>query len=152
MQVSDGSSTDEITFRVKVEPINDDAPVITTASSINHPENDTSAIILSAIDPDESPSLSWHITSGDDISKFNLTSGGSLTFTSQQYNDFEANNSYNSNNEFTFTAQVTDQNGQSDSKVFTIIVVDENEAPVIQQPNPLVVTMFEDNSSSFNPI
>ena len=78
VQVSDGSSTDEITFRVKVEPINDDAPVITTASSINHAENDTSAIILSAIDPDESPSLSWSITSGDDISKFNLTLGGSL--------------------------------------------------------------------------
>ena len=85
------------------------------------------------------------------MNKFNLSTGGNLTFVSQQYNDFEANNSYNSNNEFTFTAEVTDQNGQSDSTVFTIIVVDENEAPVIQQPNPLVVTMFEDNSSSFNP-
>ena len=40
VRVSDGSSTDEITFRVKVEPINDDAPVITTASSINHAENE----------------------------------------------------------------------------------------------------------------
>ena len=54
VQVSDGSSTDEITFRAKVEPIDDDAPVITTASSINHAENDTSAITLSATDPDQS--------------------------------------------------------------------------------------------------
>lgn len=152
IRVSDQSgASDEITFRVKVEPINDDAPTITSNTSINHQENDTSSITLSASDPDEDPQLTWSITGGDDAGKFDITSGGELSFVSDDDIDYEANNSYNSSNVYSFRAQVTDQNGQFDSEIITITVVDLNEAPVIQQPDPYQVTMFEDNASSFSP-
>ena len=151
VQVSDGSATDEITFRVIVTPVNDDPPSITSSSSISHLENDTTAITLTADDPDENPTLTWSLNGGDDVGIFDLTSSGVLTFINPLENDFEGNNSYNSNNVFSFTANVIDENGQSDSESFTLTVDDVNEAPLIQQVDPIVVSMFEDNASSFNP-
>ena len=152
VQVSDGSATDEITFRVKVGPVNDDPPAITSSTSISHLENDNNAITLTAEDPDENPTLTWSFNGGDDVGIFDLTSSGVLTFINSLENDFEGNNSYNSNNVFSFTAKVTDENGQSDSKSFTLTVDDVNEAPLIQQVDPIVVSMFEDNASSFSPL
>ena len=55
------------------------APVITTTSPVETPENGTAAATLEATDADDDP-ISWSKTGGADATRFALTDAGVLTF------------------------------------------------------------------------
>ena len=155
--VDDRGGVDEITFRVKVNPVNDDDPVITYQGvvvtdpvlALTLDENSVNSILLSAHDFDDGAVLAWSLSGGNDESSFSIvTSTGELQFLSSLDIDFEASSSYDGDSIFEFAVTVSDENGQSDSQDYTLSVLDLNEAPIIS-PTSLVVVMDEDNATSF---
>ena len=63
----------------KVDGSANTAPVITTTSPVETPENGTAVATLAATDADDDP-ITWTKTGGADTARFALTSAGVLTF------------------------------------------------------------------------
>ena len=153
----DRGGVDEITFRVVINPINDDDPVIThqnmvvtdSVLELTMDENSANSVMLTAYDYDDGSALTWTLSGGDDASLFTINAGtGELQFLSSLDIDFEAFSSSDGDSVFEFSVTVTDENGQSDSQDYSLSILDLNEAPVIS-PSSLVVVMYEDDPSSF---
>ena len=112
------------------------APVITSSATASVAENTTDVLTVTAMDADmPTQSLSFSIVGGADQSKFDITSGGVLTFKSAP--DFEnpadaGTNPPNPDNIYQVTVQVSDGNGGTATQPITITVTDENDVtPVV---------------------
>jgi hypothetical protein len=120
--VSDGTESTTQNITVNVTNVNDNAPVITSATTFSLAENNTAIGSVTATDAD-GDSLTYSI-SGSEI---NISSSGVLTFVTAP--DYETKNSY--------TATVTVSDGaESTTQNITVNVTDvdetvPNEAPVI---------------------
>ena len=108
VQASDGnggSATQTIT--VIVTAINDNPPVITTASTKSVSENTTAVLTVAATDADLPPqAITFSIVGGADQAKFNISSGGALSFNTPP--DFEAPADANGDNVYVVIVQASD--------------------------------------------
>ncbi|MFL2911979.1 MAG: cadherin domain-containing protein [Opitutales bacterium] len=136
--------TDDITVRVKINPVDDDAPVIDQNSSITINENDATPISLTVTDYDQGFNPLWEKAGGPDESIFNIDPNtGALSMPSgSTYLDFEGGG----DNNYSLTVRVTDDTGLTDEIALNIIVQDVNEPPIIDQVSPVNVLMDEDGT------
>ncbi|MDC6705831.1 cadherin repeat domain-containing protein, partial [Leclercia adecarboxylata] len=89
VQASDGNGgTTTQDIAVTVTPVSENAPVFTSAETINVAENTTSVLTVTATDADlPVQTVTFSIFGGADAAKFSITSEGVLTF--QAAPDFE---------------------------------------------------------------
>jgi VCBS repeat-containing protein len=139
VKVSDGSLSDIQTLVVHVTDVNDNAPVITTATSQSVAENHTLVTHLSAFDVDSvgGPTV-FSIADGLDGSKFEIV-GGNLQFKSAP--DFEAPSDSNHNNIYSVTVNASDGLNSS-ARTISVHVTNVNEAPVLA-PDTAAITYVE---------
>ena len=113
--------------------VNDDdaAPVVSTASHIEAPENATVVATLTATDADtDAADLSWSIPEGADggadAANFALTAAGELTFGTAK--DFEAPDDANGDGDYEVTVRVTDGTNPIDAAL-VVRLTDVDEVP-----------------------
>jgi hypothetical protein len=100
-----GTATQVIT--VNVTPINDNPPIITSTDTLNVPENTTAVLTVAATDADLPPqAVTFSMIGGADQAKFNITSGGVLSFNTPP--DFEASADANGDNVYVVIVQASD--------------------------------------------
>ena len=115
------------TFTISVTDENDNAPVITSASSASVAENSTAVLMLASSDADTTGTnpATFTVTGGADGGLFDVV-GNTLVFNTAP--DFEANGSDAGNN--TYVVEVTANDGvNSTVQTVTVSVTDVNEAP-----------------------
>jgi VCBS repeat-containing protein len=106
VQVSDGSLTASQNIAVTVTNVNE-APTITSSSSISIVENTTAVGTLTATDPDAGTTKTWSIIGGADQALFSLNSStGALTFITAP--DYETPTDADHNNVYVVQVQVSD--------------------------------------------
>ncbi len=135
-QLADEGGTDRGSVHVLfLNPVNR-APAITSSATASVAENTTSVLTVTATDADlPAQTLSFSIVGGADQSKFDITSGGVLTF--QSAPDFEnptdaGTDPPNPDNLYEVTVQVSDGNGGAATQSITITVTDVNDVtPVV---------------------
>jgi VCBS repeat-containing protein len=106
-----------------------EAPSFTSTNTASVPENTTAVKTVTASDPDTIPAfntLTFSIVGGLDQAKFNITSGGVLTFASPP--NFEAPTDNGGNNIYDVKVQVTDGTNPVTQDI-AVTVTDVNEAP-----------------------
>ena len=101
------------------------APVITTQSPISVEENTTAVVTLAASDAD-GDAINWSKNGGADASRFEVTTGGVLTFAAAP--DFESLADADSNNDYVVVLRASDGTDASDLTL-TVTVADVDEAP-----------------------
>jgi len=140
-EVSDGNGgSDTGSVDVTVNPVND-APEITSSSTVSVDENATAVATIDATDVD-GDSITFSITGGADEALFGIDSdNGELTLNNAE--DFEAPT--NADNEYSVEVSAADGNGGSDSQTLTVSVDDVNEAPSASDDD---VTVDEDTDAN----
>ena len=129
IKASDGTLIDTQTLNIHIVNINDNAPQFTNTDSVTVPENQTSAITLSATDVD-GDNLTYSI-SGIDASSFDINSStGVVTFKNAP--DYETTPIY------TFTASVSDGVHTVTKDIYIHISNVPDVVPVLQ-PTSLTV-------------
>ena len=112
-------------LQVSVTAVNDNTPAFTTSATLQVNENQTNVATLAASDADlPAQSLTYTITGGADADKFNLSTGGVLTFKTAP--DRETPTDSNTDNIYEVTVQVSDGT-LTDSRAFAVTVNDINE-------------------------
>jgi len=124
--VSDGTNTTTEAIVVNVTNVNE-APVITTTSFTNIPEEQATIGNLAVTD-DASDSISYAITGGADRLKFSV-SGAALSFSANP--NFEIPGDADGNNVYVVEITATDGGGLTDIETVSVTVVNANDAPVI---------------------
>ena len=107
-----------------------DLPVFTTTATTSVPENSTAVLTVVATDADAPPQVvTYTLTGGADQSKFEITSGGVLTF--QSAPDFENPTDAGGNN--VYEVQVTANDGQGGTAVqnLSITVTNLDDIPAV---------------------
>jgi VCBS repeat-containing protein len=128
VQVSDGSLSDTQTILVTVTNVNE-APAITSSATPSAQENQTSALTVTATDPDAGATLTYSIVGGADASLFSINSAtGVVTFNSAP--NFESPADAGGNNVYDIQVQVSDGSLTATQNV-AITVTNVNEAPTI---------------------
>ena len=135
-------STATVTIIDDEEPNN--PPVIATTSPITVKENQTAVATLQATDPDDDPITGWSITGGADLTLFNLTNGGVLTFVTAP--DYENPTDDGSDNGYEVEVTASDGTDDSTPKTITVNVTDVDEPP--GAPTDLSVSTNDDNPST----
>ncbi len=112
------------------------SPVITSSATASVAENTTAVLTVMAMDADvPTQSLSFSIVGGADQSKFDITSGGVLTFKSApnfESPDDAGNSPSNPDNVYEVTVQVSDGQGGTATQPITVTVTDINDVtPVV---------------------
>ena len=125
-----GSNTYAETLTVSITNVNE-APAFTTSSSISAAENDTSVVTAAASDP-ESGSMTYSLGTGNDTSKFSITSAGVLTF--NRAPDYEIPSDSDENNTYLVNLIVSDGTN-STTLTMTITVTDVTEATALETPD-----------------
>jgi hypothetical protein len=116
------------TINVTVTPVNDNPPMFTSPDAVNVAENTTNVLTVMAADADLPPqTLTYSIVGGEDQSKFNITSGGALSF--KMPPNFEAPIDSNGDNIYIVIVQASD-NAFTDLHAILVTVTDVNEPPV----------------------
>ena len=115
------------------------APVFTSPDAVNVPENSTAVMTVTATDADLPPqTITFSIIGGLDAAKFNLTSGGALTFVSAP--TFEAPTDANGDNIYVVTVEADDGAGGTTAQTIQMTVTPVNEfAPVFTSPSAVNV-------------
>ena len=123
----DAGATDAATVRVTVTAVND-APVITSPTTLSVAENETAVATLTATDADlgDGEELQWSIPAGTDAGHFTLTAAGELSFRTAK--DYETPDDTDTDREYELTVQVTDGHNPV-SAALTVTVTNVNEAP-----------------------
>ncbi len=133
-KVSDGIEEAIQEVAITIIDISDAAPIITSSATATVPENQTSAITVTATDDDEGDTLTYSI-SGIDAASFNIDSStGVVTFKTAP--DYETKNEYN------FIVTVSDGNDVTDNATqnITITITNVNDGtPSINTPNAVEV-------------
>ncbi|MBD3647181.1 MAG: cadherin-like domain-containing protein, partial [Pseudomonadales bacterium] len=129
VQASDGGLNDTQNIAITVADVNE-APIITSGSTVSVAENSTLVMTLTATDEDlPGDSLTWSKTgAGADDSAFTIVSD-QLSFSSAP--DFESPTDTGTNNTYVVDVQVADGNGGTDTQTITVTVTDVNEAPSV---------------------
>ena len=113
-----------------IPPVNNHAPVITTAAIQTVAENTTEVTTVTATDPDAGQALSYSISGGADASKFTIgSSTGALSFITAP--NFELSTDAGGNNVYDVTVQVSDGHGGTDSQAIAVTVTNTNDVPTI---------------------
>ena len=120
------------------------SPVIATTSPITVEENQTAVATLEATDSDDDPITGWSITGGADLTLFNLTNGGVLTFVTAP--DYENPTDDGSDNGYEVEVTASDGTDDSTPKTITVNVTDVDEPP--GAPTDLSVSTNDDNPST----
>ena len=114
------------TFTITVQNLDDTAPTITSAATVNVNENATLVHSLTA-----SEAVTWSIVGGADQAQFEL-SGSTLRWTSNGTRDFEAPVDADSNNAYIVQVRATDGAGNITNQTITVTVVNiDDVAPTI---------------------
>jgi hypothetical protein len=108
VQASDGAGRTTLEqIVVRIAPVNDNVPVITSPDVVSIPENTTAVMTVSASDPDLPPQArTFSIVGGADQARFNITPGGALSFNTPP--NFEAPTDVNGDNTYVVIVQVSD--------------------------------------------
>ncbi|MCZ8376131.1 MAG: cadherin domain-containing protein, partial [Beijerinckiaceae bacterium] len=124
VQVSDGlGGTTAQDIAVTVTNQNE-VPTITSAATVSVVENGTSALTITATDPDASPTFGFSISGGADASLFTINSTtGEVTFNSAP--DFENPADSGANNVYNIDVLVTDGQGASTTQSVAITVTNQ---------------------------
>jgi len=113
-----------------IPPVNDHAPVMTTAAIQTVAENTTAVTTVTATDPDAGQALSYSIIGGADAGKFTIGSNtGALSFITAP--NFELPTDAGGNNVYDVTVQVSDGHGGTDSQAIAVTVTNTNDVPTI---------------------
>ena len=124
---------------ITVTDVNED-PMVTGATSIDHPENDTalaaSPAVYTASDPDTGADpvadLKWTL-SGADAGKFKLDgSGGTRTLAFEDAPNYESPGDSGGNNVYEVTVVVTDSKSNTDEQEVTVKVTNVEESGTIE--------------------
>ncbi len=124
------------TFVIAINPLNDNAPVVTsngggTTAGTSIAENTTAVTTVTAIDADlPAQTLTYSISGGADAALFTIdVSTGVLSFVTAP--DFEIPTDADLNNVYEVQVTVSDGAGLSDSQDISVTVTDTNEVPTI---------------------
>ena len=107
-----------------------DAPSLGAIGDQSVAEGDTSVVTASATDND-GDALTFSL-SGDDATRFSITSSGALSFVDAP--DFESPTDANQDNRYDVTVSVRDPSNESDSESFTVVVTDVLDGRVVDGP------------------
>ncbi len=124
-----GSNTYAETLTVSITNVNE-APAFTTSSTASAAENGTAVLTAAASDP-ESGSLTYSLGSGNDTTKFSITSAGVLTF--NRAPDYEIPSDSDENNTYLVNLIVSD-GSFSTTLALTVTVTDVNEPTALSTP------------------
>jgi uncharacterized repeat protein (TIGR01451 family) len=110
----------------------DHPPTITSngggeTASISIPEFTTAVTTVTATDPDAGQTLTYNITGGDDAAKFQISSGGVLSFITPP--DFNNPTDVGADNVYNVIVQVSDGAGGTDSQAIAVTVQYVNQPP-----------------------
>ena len=126
------NTTGIVTVTITVDPVND-VPAITNGNSTftiaENSANTTSVGTVAAIDPDVGDILTYAITSGDTSGAFVIDSSGNISVANGSLLDFETTPSY------MLTVTVMDSGLLTDSGIFTVDLINVNDAPSITNGN-----------------
>ena len=121
-------------------PAANTAPVITTTSPVETPENGTAVATLAATDADDDP-ITWSKTGGADTDRFALTTAGVLTFVAapdyEDPADVASADPANAaaNNEYVVFVTASDENADTDDTELELVVqvtnVDEGQSGTV---------------------
>jgi len=129
-----GTSSEAVTVAVSGS---NDAPVITSSSSFDAPENGTFAGSVVATDAD-SATVTYSISGGADAALFGIdSSSGALTF--NQTPDYELLDPVAADNSYSVDISATDDGGVAVTQSVTVNVFDVGGAPIISSPNAVAV-------------
>ena len=107
VQVSDGDLSANATVTINVTNLNDNNPVITSATTASVVENTTDVLTVTATDEDAGTTLTYAITAGADSVRFSIDqSNGDLAFKTAP--DFEAPGSADNDNVYEVEVTVSD--------------------------------------------
>ena len=122
--------TDSQDISVTATDVND-PPVITSDGTAGVPENQTSALTVTATDEDlPAQTITYKITGGADNAKFSVAAAtGVLTF--QVAPDFENPNDADMDNIYEVQVTANDGHGGTDSQDISVTATDVNDPPVI---------------------
>ena len=129
IRASDGDLMSTLDVEVTITDANESGN-ITGPTSVNYPENDTTAVATYAITDTDGNDNTWSIT-GTDAARFSISEEGALTFRSSP--DYEAPNDANKDNVYEVTVRASDDNLMSTLNV-EVTVTDANESGVITGP------------------
>lgn len=135
VKVTDATGlTDSKDVRIAVEDVAE-TPMITSSATASVEENQTSAFIATATDPDFGDAATFSITGGDDAELFDVNPvSGEVTFIDVP--DFENPADSDGDNHYRITITATDRVGLADTLNVTIAVEDVDEAPRIISASP----------------
>ncbi|MCX7418758.1 MAG: cadherin domain-containing protein, partial [Planctomycetia bacterium] len=150
IRANDGSGgTANQTVTVTVTAVNDNNPIFTSTSTPSVAENLTAVLTVTATDADlPVQTVTFSIVGGADQNKFNITSGGGLTFATAP--DFESPTDSNSDNTYVVQVQATDGDGGTTNQTINVTVTPVNEnspvftstgAPSVAENSTAVVTV-----------
>ncbi len=143
------ATDDTIAVTINLTNVNEAPEITNLLDAPNVPENSSGTILLMASDVDVPDTKTWSVETGDDGSKFQVTSGflASLSFRDQP--DFETpSQSGETDNEYVVTVKLTDSGGLSDMLTFTVTVTNVNEAPEITFGDSLIISETENTATS----
>jgi len=129
VQVSDGDLTDTQAISVAVTDVNE-APLITSATTVSVSENTTAVMTVTASDVDAGTTLTYSITGGADAAKFVIDrSTGVLSFASMP--DFEIPTDAGADSTYDVTVQVSDGKLTSTQAIAVTLTDVNDNTPVI---------------------
>ena len=134
VQVTDGSRTFSQDVVVKITPINDNTPTITSdggggTAALSIAENGAAVTVVKAKDADlPAETLTFSISGGADAAVFTLAPAtGVLTFIAAP--DFETAQDADLNNIYEVIVQVSDGNGRTYTQAIVVTITDIDETP-----------------------
>lgn len=123
-----GTTVQNIT--VTVVPVNESGPAFTSRAAFTMPENQTSAGIVTATDPDlPTGTVTFGLTGGADAARFNITNDGILTFKSAP--NYEAPADTDGDNVYELQVTADDGAGQTTVQTMSVTVTNVAEGPTI---------------------
>jgi hypothetical protein len=130
VQANDGNGgTATQTISVTVTPVNEHAPLITSADMANVAENTTAVLTVTATDADLPPQpVTFSIAGGADQTKFAITPGGALTFIAPP--NFEAPMDANGDNVYVVIVQASDGGLASVQAILVTVTPANDNSPV----------------------
>ena len=129
LEVSDGNdNTTTQALTITVTDVNE-APTITSATSANILENNTTTIYTASATDPENDTLTYSLSDTDQDDFIIDPSSGALSFADTP--DHETPTDADSDNVYQITLEVSDGNDNTTTQALTITVTDVNEAPTI---------------------